>query len=50
METVLHWVMLEDLKAHLFLEKNLLLLQVSIIGSKGFSTNVDGANPFSVWL
>lgn len=32
------------------LRKNLLLLQVSIIGSKSFSTNVDRANPFSVWL
>lgn len=32
------------------LRKNLLLLQVSIIGNKGFSTNVDRANPFSVQL
>jgi len=31
-------------------KKNLLLLHVSIIGNKGFSANVDRANPFSAWL
>jgi len=32
------------------LRKNLLLLQVSIIGNKGFSNNADRSNPFSAQL